>query len=247
MYRLVFLFSFVVVACGAAQITESVSCSGYLNTAGGLLPEEGGQTEVFNLPQQQPPGTNLVCMLPVDSSTALAGELDGILGFEVVAVPFVPPNAPCNGCDLSPTDVAASYSMVGNFVLVNQGGPVPAFWSACVTADNEHYEGTGTASASGFFGSYMIGAPCDFAHAVPFPSSGTVTFPVNLSANVAGNAIFEVNVLPEFFDAGGNALGGGFSLVGLPTVPEPSTIIPAALALIVLGLKRRGVRDSSNT
>jgi hypothetical protein len=238
MYRLLFLFCVVVVGCEAARITESVTCSGSYYTLWGLGQGNGGETEVFDLPQQQPPDTNLVCMLPVDSSTALSGG--DIYGFEVVAVPFIPPNDPCDGCDLPPTNVAATYSIVGDFVL--QFSPVPAFWSVCISADGGH-EGAGTVSASGFVGLYTIGAPCDFAHAVPFPSSGTVTFPVNLSGNAEGNGGINVNVRLEFFDADGNEpeVIDGYSLVALPTVPEPSTIVPAALAFICLRLKCRRV------
>jgi uncharacterized membrane protein len=65
-------------------------------------------------------------------------------------------------------------------------------------------------------------------------SSSSITIAINLSGNAAGNAVLDVNNSLHFFHAGGNAANpNGFELTALPAtgVPEPSTIITAALAL----------------
>ena len=210
MCRLVFLLCAVVVACRGAQITEFVNCGG------------ATQTAVINLPQDLL--TTLQCNNQ-NGVTAWSGPMSGPIGMQVVAVPF--PSDP----QLPPANVEAAYNIVGNFVI--QPFAMAAFWSVCF---NEDIVGTGTASASGFFGAGTIGGPCDFAHAVPFPASGTLTIPVDMSGNAAGNAVLAITAVPMFFDARGNALNGSFSLSA--EVPEPSTIITAALALIGLRVMR---------
>ena len=232
MYRLLFLFCAVVVGCEAVQITEFASCG-----SGGELFADGFGA-VINLPQQtSTPGG---CEIP-DRLIGFVRVDEGPppIDITVVAVPISAPNDPCGGCDLPPDEVSASVSLVGNYAL--QPDVVPAFWSVCVTAD-DGYKGTGTRSVSGFVGPYTIGAACDFAHAVPFPSSGTVILPVNISASAAGNATVQIYGQPQFFDAGGTpSVDESFTFEALPTVPEPSTIIPAALALICFRLTRRRV------
>jgi hypothetical protein len=215
MYRIVFLLC-AVVACRAAQVTEFVNCGG------------ATQTAVINLPQE--PLTTLRCD-DQNGVTAISGPAFGPIGMNLVAVPF--PSGP----QLPPANVEATYSIVGNFVI--QPLAMAAYWSVCFRED---LQGTGTASASGSFGPGTTGGLCNFAHAVPFPSSGTATFPVDMSSNAAGNAEFQVVALPQFFDVSGNALDDSFSLSVLPSeVPEPSTIITAALAYIGIRLTRRGV------
>ena len=153
---LTFLFA-VVIPCSATQIDASVNCAGAKQSTVSLLPGIG---------------PDLTC----NQDGVQAGAIGAIFRYSVFAEPF-PENR-----QAPPGNVQASLTIKGFINLAPfPTSTVAAFYVICFSSPS-----FGNASISGFFGPAVAGTPCDFAHALPDPTGGAVTFPVDITITAQG-------------------------------------------------------------
>jgi hypothetical protein len=89
------------------------------------------------------------------------------------------------------------------------------------------------------FGPYLLGTPCDFAHASPVSTPILASVDIDATSGPFGidvSAIFTPNVM--FYDSQGNSVSSSYTFQFRPDLPEPSTALLLAVGLAVIGARR---------
>lgn len=216
------LFAILVSTATAGQLTELVDCYGSRTSTSLTL-----GPPLFDFPNAASIGCGDGITLEADAHARL-------FTFVTAAVDSDPNRPP----RLQRGGLSANLDFEGVFMLSFPDPVKAAFWSACVTSSLTQYGG-GNGYAAGFYGPYSIGAPCDFAHALP--ANPTNFVPVILSLGVQGSFVSQVVINLQTFDAAGNPTPPGFFyFFAAGDVPEPPSSVLLLVPLAAIALRARG-------